>query len=145
MTSLVAYFRHLAQLTELRDTALINLKVAESFVDAKGLAYGARPSIEKGILRVKQNIADINELSELPGDPMYQFSNLPKKNELGIDCKFTEGCYRVQTTEGWMICEISRASHLATANDIADAIRRARDAGYQQALDDARKFLGIKE
>lgn len=46
---------------------------------------------------------------------MYQFLNLPKN------------------------------THAQIAGDIADAVRFARDAGYQQALSDIRKQLGVQD
>lgn len=74
---------------------------------------------------------------------MYQFHNLPTKNGPSIEGKASDHVYRVQTNDGWLICEIGRATDKQTAHDIAAAIRLARDAGYEQALMDIRHQLGI--
>ena len=77
---------------------------------------------------------------------MYQFSNLPKQGEqTDIEVVVLPGRpFRVQTTTGLTICEISRATPEATGSDIVDAIRFARDAGYRQAQADMRRQLGLE-
>lgn len=76
---------------------------------------------------------------------MYKFTNLPtKKAGPNIESEVTETTYKIFTSDGWIICEVGRYSSKGTASDIADAIRFARDAGYEQALSDVRNQLGIK-
>jgi hypothetical protein len=79
------------------------------------------------------------------GREMYEFKNLPTKNGPKIEGKPQKECFRVQTEEGWMICEVGRATDQQTAYDIACAIRFARDTGYAQALAHIRHELGIRE
>lgn len=74
---------------------------------------------------------------------MYRFINLPPKGS-EVECVVEPHCFRVQTEDGWRVCEISRVSYAATASDIARAIISARDAGYDQALANLRNELGIK-
>ena len=74
---------------------------------------------------------------------MYQFTNLPTKNGPEMEAVVTDGWFRIQTTEGREICAVSRSTPEGTASDIVDAIRFARDRGYQQALADIRRQLGI--
>lgn len=74
---------------------------------------------------------------------MHQFVNLPGKDGPEIEWKVEENYYRIQTSEGWRICEVGRTTDRQTADDIACAIRFARDAGYKQALADVRRQLGI--
>ena len=74
---------------------------------------------------------------------MHKFTNLPNKDGPKIEWKIEENCYRIQTSEGWLVCEIGRNTDRQTADDIACAIRFARDSGYEQALADVRKQLGI--
>jgi hypothetical protein len=74
---------------------------------------------------------------------MYDFKNLPKKGGIEIEGIAQDECFRIQTKEGWMICEVGRATDGQTAHDIADAIRFAREVGYRQALAHVRYTLGI--
>lgn len=74
---------------------------------------------------------------------MYNFSNLPTKTRPEIEGIPEKDNFRIQTTEGCIICEISRTTEAQTARDIADAITFARDIGYRQALADIRRQLGI--
>ena len=74
---------------------------------------------------------------------MYQFINLPKKDELRIEGVDTDSHYRVQRDDGYRICEVEKNNDRQIASDIADAVRFARDAGYQQALSDIRNMLGV--
>lgn len=73
---------------------------------------------------------------------MYQFTNLPKKDGPEIKGISLNYCYQIRTENG-IICEIGKNTDQGTASDIASAIRYARDAGYQQALSDVRRQLGI--
>ena len=74
---------------------------------------------------------------------MYQFINLPKKDELRIEGVDTDSHYRVQRDDGYLICEVEKNNDRQIASDIANAVRFARDAGYQQALSDIRNMLGV--
>jgi hypothetical protein len=74
---------------------------------------------------------------------MYKFCNLPKKGGAEIEGLDRGNHYRIQTDEGWLICEVEKNHDAQIAGDIADAIRFARDEGYQQALADIRRQLGI--
>ncbi len=77
---------------------------------------------------------------------MYSFTNLPTKNESPrIEGVVEEHSYRIQTSDGWRICDVGRVTDEQTAGDIADAIHFARDVGYQHALADVRKQLGINQ
>ena len=74
---------------------------------------------------------------------MYQFTNLPTKSGPEIEGVAKDTHFRIQTAEGWRICDIGRTTDAQTAGDIADAIRFARDTGYKHALADVRRQLGI--
>lgn len=58
------YFRHLERLSEKRETAVINIRVAESFSGSRGLAHGTEEAIKAGVLRAKQTIDDIDKILE---------------------------------------------------------------------------------
>lgn len=74
---------------------------------------------------------------------MHQFTNLPRKGGPEIEGIPRAEYYQIQTSEGWAICRVEKTTDARIATDIADAIRFARDAGYQQALTDIRRQLGI--
>ena len=76
---------------------------------------------------------------------MYRMVNLPaKKDNQIIEGKFTGHSYRIQTSDGWEICQISKSTDEGIAREIAAAIRFARDLGYAQAQEDMRRQLGLK-
>lgn len=78
---------------------------------------------------------------------MYQFINLPDKNGPAIKGIAEDHRFHIvsaQPSGDVTICEIERGSPDMIAQDIASAIRYARDAGYQQALRDVRRTLGIE-
>jgi len=71
-----------------------------------------------------------------------RFVNLPDKNtSIEIIGEAKEHCFQIHTSENWIICEIGKTTEQQTANDIACAIREARDRGYRQAFEDIRAFL----
>lgn len=77
--------------------------------------------------------------------------NLPSKNsDVGVIGLFVNEEYIIYSSMNGMpmyrITAIdSRMTHDGIAGSIARAIREARDIGYEQALADIRKTLGIKE
>jgi hypothetical protein len=77
---------------------------------------------------------------------MTRLINLPTKGseEDGIVCVYTEERgYRVQDSKGSTIVEIDAMTSSGKADQIASAIRQARDAGFQQGLAHVRHALGI--
>lgn len=81
---------------------------------------------------------------------LVHFANLPSKSSDGVVCcevddnayhvyaSYPNNKYRGNST----ICRISR-SEKSILQDIASVIECARDQGYQQALIDVRRSLGI--
>ena len=76
---------------------------------------------------------------------MTSFQNLPPAGEYNSDlvCIPSPHGFSVRTSDGWKVCDISRASDIATANDIAQAITRARDAGFEHGRRHIRTALGL--
>ena len=69
--------------------------------------------------------------------------NLPTKNsKVGIECILIEGGYRIQTSEGYVIEDISAATAKGIANQIAAAIRNARDIGFEQGRQFIKDAIG---
>lgn len=76
---------------------------------------------------------------------VWQVTNIPTSaSGIGIEGVVTEhGDFRVQTSEGWEIVEISAGTPNAIARNIATVVRMARDAGFEQGRAHVRKALGL--
>lgn len=81
----------------------------------------------------------------------YQMTNLPPprlpgrlNDETGIVCTpLVDGGYRVATSDGWEICRLSDSTREGLASEIAEAIRMARDIGFEQGRSFVRQALGV--
>jgi uncharacterized protein (DUF433 family) len=75
---------------------------------------------------------------------MQHLTNLPTKaSGVTIQGKVTGiGNIRIFTSDGWTICELYTHHPQALADDIAEAIRMARDSGFEQGRAHVRAALG---
>ena len=75
--------------------------------------------------------------------------NLPTKgSDQTITCEVQPEGFTLFAGEGqrrWRMGELCTATTAALAQDIAELIRQARDTGYEHALADVRRVLGLKE
>jgi hypothetical protein len=78
---------------------------------------------------------------------MYQMINLPtKESESDIKCIQNEqGDFEVYDGDGWLICTLQNTTMDSLCTDIADAIRLARDKGFEQGRRYVRSALGIEK
>jgi len=74
---------------------------------------------------------------------MYQFTNFPDKKGPKIEATINQYDIIIHTSSGSTICEINHQNLKGIANEICDALRFARDCGYEQAKSDIRKQLGV--
>lgn len=71
-----------------------------------------------------------------------QFYNMPKKGE-SLHGIIESNSFNLLTSKDYMVCEISLDSQVKTLSDIISALQCARDAGYEQAIEEQRQYLGI--
>jgi len=76
---------------------------------------------------------------------MYEMINLPtKENGPDIKCVQNEqGDFEVYNGDGWRICTLQNTTVNGLCTDIADAIRLARDIGFEQGRQYIRSALGV--
>jgi hypothetical protein len=77
----------------------------------------------------------------------YRLGNLPKKQddpERDVKCEYENGVYTVLAEE-WVVCTIHATTPQAVANQIAAAIRTARDKGFEHGREHVRNALGIEK
>lgn len=77
---------------------------------------------------------------------MYRLVNIPEaRSGVAITCEVEEDAFHLKGMYGSTMGRIYRTTDSMIASDIARAVTLARDIGYQHALADIRKTLGIKE
>jgi hypothetical protein len=93
------------------------------------------------------NLPDINRDKKLNMETKIVGVVSPPTQFAGPDITFSVKIFKQDPTEfsEYLICEIDAATPEGIAHQIANAIREARDIGFEQGRRYVREALGLKE